>query len=41
MASLEQVHGREAPGDHLAFDHRLGVPRQEEAPALERAEEHD
>jgi len=41
MAGLEQVDGREAPGDQLGFDRRLGVPRQEEAPPLERAEEHD
>jgi hypothetical protein len=41
MAGLEQVHGRDAPRDQLGLDLRLGVPRQEEAPALERAEEHD
>jgi len=41
VAGLEQVDRGETPGDQLRLDVRLGVPRQEEAPALEGAEQDD
>ncbi|HSW43366.1 MAG TPA: hypothetical protein VLM76_12730 [Patescibacteria group bacterium] len=41
VAGLEEVHGREAPRDQLSLDRGFGISHQQEASALERAEEDD